>query len=49
MDLPAEVTRQSIADALGHLDDTSREVRDAAFTSRAFLTPPDQVLPHGSG
>ena len=31
-DLPAEVTRQRIAEALGHLDDTIREIRDTAFT-----------------
>jgi anti-sigma B factor antagonist len=36
--LPVEVTRQRIADALGHLDDTIREIRDSAFTARDHRT-----------
>ena len=32
IDLPAELLRQRIAEALGHLDDTIREIRDIAFT-----------------
>jgi anti-anti-sigma factor len=39
-DLPAEVTRQRIAEALGHLDDTIREIRDTAFTTRGRNPPP---------
>ena len=32
IDLPAELTRQRITEALGHLDDTIREIRTTAFT-----------------
>jgi len=32
IDLPAELIRQPIAEALGHLDDTIREIRNTAFT-----------------
>jgi hypothetical protein len=32
IDLPAELIRQRIAEALGHLDDTIREIRNTAFT-----------------
>jgi anti-anti-sigma regulatory factor len=38
--LPAEETGQRIAEALGHLDDTIREIRDAAFTTRSHTPPP---------
>jgi len=34
IDLPAELIRQRIAEALGHLDDTIREIRNTAFTIR---------------
>ena len=40
MELPAEVTKQRIAEALGHLDDIIREIREVAFTSRACGAPP---------
>jgi signal transduction histidine kinase len=42
MELPADGTRQRIAEALGHLDDIIREIRDSAFTSRDYDdgTPP---------
>ena len=33
IDLPAEATRQRIFEALGHLDDIIREIRDTIFTS----------------
>jgi anti-anti-sigma factor len=33
MDLPAEASKQSIGDALSRLDDTIREIREAAFTT----------------
>lgn len=32
IDLPAELIRQRIAEALGYLDDTIREIRNTAFT-----------------
>lgn len=38
-DLPAEVTRQRIAEALGHLDDTICEIRDTAFTTCSHNSP----------
>ena len=34
IDLPAELTRQRITEALGHLDDTIREILSTAFTIR---------------
>ena len=45
MDLPADAARERIAAAVGYLDETSREVRDHAFTAhglspRTGLTPP---------
>jgi hypothetical protein len=40
IDLPAEATRQQIAKAVGHLNDTMREIRDTAFTSRDHRTSP---------
>jgi PAS domain S-box-containing protein len=50
IDLPAELIRQRITEALGHLDDTIREIRNTAFThprprrsleSRCLRPPPD--------
>jgi anti-anti-sigma factor len=38
-DLPAEVTKQRIAEALGHLDDTIREIRYSAFSTRGPSAP----------
>ena len=39
IDLPAEATRQRITEALGHLDDTIREIRNTAFTIRDHDDP----------
>ena len=39
IELPADTVRQRIEEALGHLDDTIREIRDTAFTI------PDQTPP----
>ena len=38
--LPAEVTSQRVAEALGHLDDIIRVIRDAAFATRDCGTSP---------
>jgi anti-sigma B factor antagonist len=37
-DLPAEATRQRIAEAIGHLDEIIREIRGAAFAHRGHDT-----------
>ncbi len=39
IDLPAELIRQRITEALGHLDDTVREIRNTAFTIRHHSDP----------
>jgi anti-anti-sigma factor len=39
IDLPAELIRQRIAETLGHLDDTIREIRNTAFTIRHYGDP----------
>ena len=39
IDLPAELIRQGITEALGHLDDTIREIRNTAFTIRYHDDP----------
>jgi PAS domain S-box-containing protein len=39
IDLPAELIRQRIAEALCHLDDTIREIRNTAFTIRHHDDP----------
>jgi anti-anti-sigma factor len=39
IDLPADTVGQRIEEALGHLDDTIREIRDGAFTTPG-QTPP---------
>ena len=39
IDLPADMVGQRVEEALGHLDDTIREIRDTAFT------PPTRVRP----
>jgi hypothetical protein len=41
-DLPADTVGQRIEQALGHLDDTIREIRDTAFTT------PDKTPPRPS-
>jgi len=38
MDLPADAARERIAAAVGHLDETIREVRDNAFAARGHQT-----------
>jgi anti-anti-sigma factor len=43
MDLPADAARQRITEALVHLDDTIREIRDAAFATRDHDTRPAQL------
>ncbi len=48
IDLPADMVGQRIEEALGHLDDTIREIRDTAFTT-ADQTPPRPSLPEGAG
>jgi PAS domain S-box-containing protein len=48
IDLPADTVGQRIEEALGHLDDTIREIRDAAFTTPDQL-PPRPSLPEGAG
>lgn len=41
MDLPTDIARQHTAKALGHLDDTIREIRAAAFAGRTCgISPP---------
>jgi len=40
MDLPADEARERIAEALQHLDDTIRQIRDAAFSSHTSDTSP---------
>ena len=48
IDLPADMVGQRIEEALGHLDDTIREIRDTAFTT-ADQIPPRPSLPEGAG
>jgi anti-anti-sigma factor len=38
MDLPVDAARQHVSAALGYLDGTIREIRDAAFTARGYET-----------
>jgi anti-anti-sigma factor len=40
-DLPREVARERIADALRQLDETIHDIRDHAFSSRSQESPPD--------
>lgn len=47
MDVPADAARPHVAAAIGYLDGTIPEIRDAAFTTRGHDTaPPD--LPHAA-
>lgn len=48
IDLPADAVRQCIEEALRHLDDTIREIRDTAFTA-PDQTPPRPSPPEGAG
>src|SRR5271169_673966 len=47
IDLPADMVRQRIEEALQHLDDTIREIRDTAFTT-PDQTPPRPSPPDGA-
>ena len=48
IDLPADMVGQRIEEALGHLDETIREIRDTAFTT-PDQTPPRPSPPEGAG
>ncbi len=48
IDLPADMVGQRIEEALRHLDDTIREIRDTAFTT-PYQTPPRPSPPEGAG
>lgn len=48
IDLPADMAGQRIEEALRHLDDTIREIRDTAFTT-PYQTPPRPSPPEGAG
>jgi anti-anti-sigma factor len=45
VDLPSEVARERIAEALDRLDDTVHEIRDSAFTARGSPDPPPRPAP----
>jgi anti-anti-sigma factor len=47
LDLPADVARENIADALQRLDDTIREIRDHVFTVRGHPIWPHHAPPNG--
>ena len=47
-DLPSELARERITDALRELDDTIREIRDYAFTPPGSGPPPDPASPNGA-
>jgi len=47
--LPHDAARQRIAEAVGQLDDTIHEIRDAAFTTRDRDTPAPPTPPDGAG
>lgn len=48
IDLPPEMTGPRIAEALGQLDDTIREIRVTAFASCDRDTPPHPAPRHGT-
>ena len=48
IDLPADMVGQRVEEALGHLDDTIREIRDTAFTT-PDQSPPRPSPPEGAG
>jgi len=48
VDLPSEVARERIAEALRHLDDTIRETRDHVFAARGHGGQPRHPPPNGS-
>jgi anti-anti-sigma factor len=45
IDLPSDVARERITQALGHLDDTIQEIRDYVFATRGRGTPPPRPSP----
>jgi hypothetical protein len=47
-DLPSELARERITDALRELDDTIRDIRDYAFASPSPGTSPDRGSPNGA-
>ena len=47
INLPADVARERIAEALQRLDDTIREIRDQAFTARGQGIGPHRAPPNG--
>jgi signal transduction histidine kinase len=47
-DLPGEIARERITDAIGQLDDTIHEIRDYAFSDRSQVVPPDAASPNGA-
>ena len=49
IDLPREVARERITEALGRLDDTINEIRDYVFTADAQGAPPADPAPPGDG
>ena len=49
IDLPSDVAKQRIAEALWHLDDTIREIRDHVFTTRSSGAQRHSAPPNGGG
>jgi PAS domain S-box-containing protein len=49
IELPHDVARQHIADALRRLDDTIREIHDHTFDARRRAGPADPAPPNGHG
>jgi anti-anti-sigma factor len=47
-DLPSEVARERITEALRQLDDTIHEIRDYAFAAPGRAPPPDPAWPNGA-
>ncbi len=48
VDLPSEVARERITEALRQLDDTIHEIRDYAFSAPGLRPPPDRGSPNGA-
>jgi anti-anti-sigma factor len=49
IDLPSDVAKLRIAEALRHLDDTIREIRDHVFTTRGSGAQRHSAPPNGAG
>jgi hypothetical protein len=49
IELPHDVARQQIADALRRLDGTIREIRHHTFHARRQVGPADPAPPNGTG